>query len=725
MKYYAHSPKDSVPAQEYAVHVLNVRERSVKYAQDCAEHSRTDGDLLVRLAEMSSVFHDLGKLDKDNQRVLSGEIKARSLPKNHVDAGTAHFLRNENYLLAASIYAHHTRLPDFIDESNRESKIFRDSELMGETDRLLPDYERIHNQIIPFSVTAEIDTPQGDLRVFLRILLSCLSDADHTDTAVNYGRYPNYEKTVMLLPLERLEMLNRHVETLGENSERNILRREMYSACCNASVTQNIASCDSPVGSGKTTSVMAHLLSQAAKRGLRRIFVVLPFTNIIKQSVETYRKALVLPGEKAEDVVAELHHRADFESEEARHLTALWRAPIIVTTAVAFFETLAANTPSTLRRLHELPGSAIFVDESHSALPVELLPLAWKWMNIYADEWKCYWVLASGSLTRFWQIPEISQSSHNRSVSEIVYDNLRERLSVYENNRISYRCDLRPKNVDELMVWISSYSGPRFMILNTVQSAAVLAGAFASHFGREKVEHLSTALTPIDREITLDRIKKRLSDKNDTDWTLIATSCVEAGVDFSFNIGFRELGSLVSLLQAAGRVNRNGDNADAEIWTFRLTNSNTLIDNPGMKNASEILRGYFERGEVISPALSTQSIEDEIHLAGVKTIYEKLLTNENNARFPYVAENFKVIDSNTRIAIVSEKVAVGLESGKIDWRELQKNSVQIAYYKLKQLGTPEILPDIYKWNLLYDDFLGYMAGVLQLEAINRQGGSVI
>lgn len=67
--------------------------------------------------------------------------------------------------------------------------------------------------------------------------------------------------------------------------------------------------------------------------------------------------------------MAELHHRADFEDNDLRYLTALWRAPIIVTTAVGFYETLASNKPAALRRLHELPGSAIFVDEAHAALP--------------------------------------------------------------------------------------------------------------------------------------------------------------------------------------------------------------------------------------------------------------------------------------------------------------------------------------------------------------------
>ena len=104
--------------------------------------------------------------------------------------------------------------------------------------------------------------------------------------------------------------------------------------------------CDSPVGSGKTTAVMAHLLQQASQRNSHRIFVVLPYTSIIQQSVDIYRKALVLPEENPEEVVAELHSRADFQDFDTRYLTSSWRAPIIVTTAVAFFETLSSCQPS-------------------------------------------------------------------------------------------------------------------------------------------------------------------------------------------------------------------------------------------------------------------------------------------------------------------------------------------------------------------------------------------
>lgn len=722
MKYYAHSPQNEIPAQEYAAHILAVRERAVKYATEAGRYSVNDGGLLSNFSYLGATFHDLGKLDDENQLVLSGRKKGKHLPKHHQDAGTAHFLQETSFSphTAALISSHHCGFPDFQDEINRGEDAFRDKKFMNEIDKLLETYEKIHDTLISSSLVSESSTPQSDRSVFLRMLLSCLADADHTDTAINYRKYPSNEKTIRLRPLERLKALNSHMENFKKNKERDHLRSEMYVACRDKEINENISSCDSPVGSGKTTAVMAHLLAQAEKRGLRRIFVILPFTNIIKQSVDTYRKYLILPGENPKDVVAELHHRADFESKEIRHLTALWRAPIIVTTAVAFFETLASTTPSTLRRLHELPGSAIFVDESHASLPAKLIPLTWQWMNIYAKEWGCYWVLASGSLNRFWEIPEISQNTNVVSVSEIVKDELRNKLFRYEANRIIYRSDLTPKGIQELIDWISKFPGPRLVIFNTVQSAAVVADEIRKQFGRESVEHLSTALTSNDRDKTLDRVKKRLASETDQDWTLVATSCVEAGVDISFRTGFRELGSLLSLLQTAGRVNREGLFDDAEIWTFLLAPDVMLKENPGMKDSAAILRNYIEQGKDITPALSTQSIADEIRLKGVSSQFRKLLELEDTQCFRSVENDFQVIDSNTRIVLVNEDDIKNLEHGSFDWQDLQRNSVQVANFKLKELQTPEIVPGIFKWNLEYDDFLGYMAGIIQQKKFSDQ-----
>jgi len=720
MNYYAHSMRDDIPAQEYAAHINGVITLAHKYVKTISRHIKNNKLLFSQVVEKAAAFHDLGKLCKDNQYVLSGHKQSQALPINHVDAGVAHFL-NEQHLSAISaaiVQAHHLGFPDFPAEINKGNMAFRDPSVAFAVDTELSMLERIHNSL----VATEFSYANEDLKispsVFYRMALSCVVDADHTETAINYRKYPKVENEILLRATERLSQLDKYIEGLkqhGTDDVRSSLRNEMYYACRNAKVDSSISSCDSPVGSGKTTAVMAHLLAQAEKRGLRRIFVILPFTNIITQSVDIYRNALTLPGENPSEVIAEIHHRADFESKDARHLTALWRAPIIVTTAVAFFETLASNSTATLRRLHELPGSAIFVDEAHAALPTYLLPLAWKWIQIYASEWSCYWVMASGSLNRFWKISEITYGNNSIDVPEIIDDNLRSRLSVYENNRISYRCELTPKSTEEIANWITDFPGPILVILNTVQSAAVLADYIATHFGRKHVEHLSTALTAKDRERTLKRVKSRLKDKEDVDWIFVATSCVEAGVNLSFKTGFRELGSLVSLLQTAGRVNRDGNISDSEIWTFCILEDGMFKVNPGLEQASSILKKYFESGKPITPELSTKSIADEIALYGLSGNHKKLVSNEKILNFRQVECDFKVIDSNTRLTIVDMDVAERLQYGKVDWKELQQVSVQIAKYKLDELKTPIIIDGIYKWNLDYDDFLGYMSGIIKMK----------
>lgn len=716
IEYFAHSPKDGYPAQTYAQHINGVLERTRRHASDAARYSLADGALLLNIAEIAAVYHDLGKLDKENQPILSGQKKANRLPLNHADAGAA-FLLDDTcpaVLAAISVAAHHIGLPDYWMQINREDSAFRDDSIKARVDSTLSECLQIHSGNVSARPAIENAVPSGDFSVFLRMLLSCLVDADHTDTASHYGKYPESSDIIPLRPAERLVLLDRYVATLGnsdEDDERNRLRSGMYTVCRDSSICENIAACDAPVGSGKTTAVMAHLLAQASQRGLRRIFVVLPFTNIIQQSVEKYREALVFPGENGEEVVAELHHRAEFESEDTRHLTALWRAPIIVTTAVAFFETLAAKTPSALRRLHELAGSAVFVDEAHAALPARLLPIAWRWINIYANEWSCYWILASGSLNQFWEIKEISEQK--LEVPNIANPSLRASLNAFEGKRIEYRANLTPQPLETFVEVVAQSQGPRLVILNTVQSAAVVAEYICEKYGRGCVEHLSTSLTPNDRDKTLDRVKARLNGADDDDWALVATSCVEAGVDFSFRTGFRELASLTSLLQAAGRVNRNGEYGISEMHTFCLSESNMLKSNPDIKNSAAVLRKLIETGVDISPSLTTEAIEQELKIYGSKPIHRKLLEKEIDKDFPFVEKNFKVINTDTRIAVADTKIVDRIRNGHCDWHELQKHSLQISHYKLQELHIPQITEDIYHWNLAYDDFLGYMAGIIQ------------
>lgn len=725
MEYLAHSAKENLAPQTYAEHIEGVCRRAVQYAKEAASFAPKCSSRLCVTARRSAIWHDLGKLDDRNQAVLQGRTERKQrLPINHVDAGSALLMLRDNCYSALVVYSHHRGLPNMEEEYSGNRPIFRDerSTTRSYTDNTLHELVGRHESIIQ---TIE-DLPEifyeGDQALFFRMLLSCLADADHSDTAAFYGQMPEHEELPRLRARERLLALDQYVSKLGSGDERSILRQEMYFACRDAKVSDAFVACDSPVGSGKTTAVMAHLLRQAELRGARRVLVVLPYTSIIQQSVDIYRKALVLPEEDPEKVVAELHCRADYQDTDTRYLTSLWRSPIIVTTAVAFFETLASNRPSSLRRLHELPGSVLFVDESHNALPITLLPIAWRWMNILAEEWSCYWVLASGSLVRFWQLaPLKALNIPQPGVTDLVRESLRTQLMKYEEGRIKFRWKANPVSRNELEVWVQSFPGPRLLIMNTVQSAAVIADDICQMYGRRSVEHISTALTPEDRDAVINRIKERLSNRDDCEWTLVATSCVEAGVDFSFRTGFRELSSLLSLLQAAGRVNRHGSYANAEMWSFSMQDDSMLKQNPALVTSREVIRHYFDRNIVITPELSTRSITDElIRDDSCMSKIRDLLNDEEHMQFQDVDEQFEVIESNTVQVVIDDVFAREIANGRGDWRQLQRKSVSIRYEKAQSWSLVEIARGVYRWTLQYDHFLGYMRGVLDNERAKNE-----
>lgn len=715
----AHSARKNYPPQTYEAHVRGVCERAGKYAAEAECYSVKANGILSAIVRDSALLHDLGKLEERNQSVLREQSRRRRhLPVDHTDAGSAALQKMGSGCAAMLVYSHHQGLPDLSTEfAARGCSIFRNGNaaVRAETDAALPALLRQHEALFPRKPNKEVQAYDGDPAVFLRMALSCLADADHGDTAAAFGQT---EKAMPeLRPQERLAALDHYVSKFGETDERSSLRRELYQSCRSAEAHSGFSVCGSPVGSGKTTAVMAHLLEQACKRNARRIFVVLPYTSIIRQSVDIYRKALVLPGETPEDVVAELHSRADFEDIETRYLTALWRAPIVVTTAVAFFETLSSHNPAALRRLHELPGSLIFVDEAHSALPIRLLPLAWHWMNVLADEWSCYWVLASGSLVRYWELQPLSGLSMPQpEIAELVRPDLQRELSRYESSRITFLWREKPIGRKELPKWVQEAPGPRLLILNTVQSAAVIAADMAAEFGQTHVEHLSTALTPEDRGNTIDRIRRRLADPDDADWTLVATSCVEAGVDFSFRTGFREISSLLSLLQAAGRVNRHGRNTEAVMWSFSLQDDSMLPKNPALDVSAAVLRSYFQKRLPITPELSTRSMQDElVRDDSCMSAICDFAELEAAQQFRTLAQKFRVIDQKTVLAVPDDSMASAIAEGRASWQELQRHAVSVRKEKIVLWHLREIADGIYQWTLGYDSFLGYMHGVLLTE----------
>lgn len=738
----AHSARDGRPPQTYAEHVGNVIGHPVfgatVSAAEVARYRPRDGQAFIQTVGLAAEYHDLGKLDERNQAVLARSSK-EGLPVNHVDAGVCHLLAQRATRWAALlVYGHHAYRPHHGLPPVRDPRRipldaqFRDPALRGDTEKSLSHFIAAHRQSLPRGQPDEQLAEVSVSQLFLRFALSCLVDADHTDTARHQGRSTPVAR-LPLRPCERLASLDAYVESLA-NEKKNVrasLRMGVYQAARNAPTALPILACDSPVGTGKTTAIMAHLLRTAADKGLRRIFVVAPFTNIIEQSVGVYRDALPLTGEAHDDIVAAHHHRADFESPAEREYAFLWHAPIVVVTAVQFFETLASNRPAALRKLHQLPGSAIFIDEEHAALPAHLWPQAWRWLNELTGDWGCHVVLASGSLTRFWELDDFVNPPV-KDLPELIPVDCREESGREESSRVSYCSENQPLRLEQIPSFLARFPGPRLMIVNTVQSAAAIAEHLNAQGGRVPCEHLSTALCPRDRQVTLEHVKNRLKHDSFKDWTLIATSCVEAGVDFSFRSGLRERASLTSLLQTAGRVNRECEfGRGVPIIDFQLAKEAPFAEHLAFADSAAVLGWLFEH-DMVAPEYCREALQKEAQRDNPRTAIEQLRTAENAFDFPEVSRLFRVIASETQTVLVSHEIEERLRSSspseRPDWKEIMQNSVQVWSNRLSLLpfrplaGFDEILVI---QEGCYDDFLGYMKGILPLLRGRMEGGFVL
>ena len=727
----AHSARNGNPPQTYADHVGNVIGHHVYgatvNASRVARYRPRDGQAFIQTVGIAAEYHDLGKLDDRNQAVLSRSSK-EGLPVNHVDAGVCHLLAEKATRWAALlVYGHHAYkphlgLPSLPGEMPAPGR-FRDPNLLGQTEQVLRDLVARHHKSFPSTQLVNHLSQVEPSQLFLRFALSCLVDADHADTAHHQGQTVP-QVGLALRPAERLASLDRYVERLAKEktNARTGFRVKVYQAARNAPTSSSMFACDSPVGTGKTTAIMAHLLRAAVDNGLRRVFVVLPFTNIIEQSVAVYRDALTLDGERGEEVVAAHHHRADFESLEAREYAFRWHAPVVVVTAVQFFETLASNNPAALRKLHQLAGSTIFIDEAHAALPIHLWPQAWRWLKELSEEWGwgCHVVLASGSLNRFWELEDLVNPPV-KDLPELLPPDCREETGREESRRVVYRTEEQPLRLEQIPGYLAKLAGPRLMIVNTVQSAAAIADFLNVKLGRVSCEHLSTALCPRDRHVTLEHVKNRLRHGTFKEWTLVATSCVEAGVDFSFRTGLRERASLTSLLQTAGRVNRECEfGLGVPVIDFQLAKEAPFTEHPAFTDAAAVLAGLFE-AKMVAPEYCREALRKEAQRDNPAEAIKRLLRAEDAFDFPEVAQLFRVIATDTRTVLVDQEVQKRLESKQLSerphWKEIMESSVQIWASRLDE-GKWPLKPighdgELWAWIGKYDSFLGYMAWVIE------------
>lgn len=392
-----------------------------------------------------------------------------------------------------------------------------------------------------------------DFSFWIRMLFSSLVDADFLDTE----RYMNDERYHLrggYLRIDTLlEKLNSHMDLFENNSAKtkvNRIRKEIRVKCQEAAQSkQGIFSLTVPTGGGKTLSSLTFALEHAKKYGLNRIIYVIPYTSIIEQNANVFKSVL------GDDQVIEHHSSLDEEKEtpKSRISAENWDAPVIVTTSVQFFESLFSAKPGRCRKLHNIANSVVILDEAQ-LVPAEFLKPILSIIQLLVDHYNVSFVISTATQPAFADRVESNYEFNGlKEIKEIVgtADEVKKLYDSLKRNTIKFPMDLNtPISWGELAEDLLTHDRV-LCIVSDRKSCRELYKLMP-----QGSYHLSALMCGSHRSQVIAEIKQKLI--NNEVVRVISTQLVEAGVDVDFPIVYRALAGLDSIVQAAGRCNREG-----------------------------------------------------------------------------------------------------------------------------------------------------------------------
>lgn len=626
-RFLAHIAEDG-RTQTVSEHLHGTAELAMGYA---AEFDAAEQGYLAGLV------HDIGKYSEAFQRRLQGgEIV------DHATAGAQVCQKLGQPFAAFCAAGHHTGLLDMGSKVDREDA----GTMRGRLKKQVEDYSAFSKEInLPdASFPAYCGKDSLTDSFFIRMLFSAMKDADCIDTE-NFERG---EKRPENPPLEELHKMFREYISgwFPGNNALNRQRCKILSACISAGekLLAGIYTLTVPTGGGKTAASMGFALEQAKVLGKKRIIYVIPYTSIIEQTADFYRGIFgsenvlehhanvqcVLPGESLE--------AAERRAKKAEN----WDAPIIVTTAVQFFESLFSNKTSKCRKLHNIANSVIIFDEA------QMMPTGYLYPCVYAitelvKNYHATAVLCTATQPALDRIVE--QFWPNQQIEEICPPEL-------------INCDVFTRTVIRGPVPMSwdavcgEMNAKRqvLCIVNTRRNA----GMVYSRLEGEGCFHLSTRMCAQHRRAILKEIRERL--KKGEVCRVVSTSLIEAGVDVDFPAVFREEAGLDSVIQAAGRCNREGRRTpeNSIVTVFRAEEKIPPMFRIPIGAAREATAHHEEMDTPEAIACYFSSLYD---LKGDALDKKNILNQLGSGRFPFetVAAEFHLIEEDTQTVLIPWK----------------------------------------------------------------------
>lgn len=530
---------------------------------------------------VAGLWHDLGKYraefqkmireanDPENAHVEETEERGTAGKKvDHSSAGAIFALEqlgdNMGLPLALVIAGHHAGLKDKADWEDRRCDAAKKCGAFlqpAQVAQVPKDIVGARTLTLPLVVTsAEKDRKKLRFEFWIRILFSALVDADFLDTAAFFkpaeqdlrGDFPPVSDLAA-----RLRTFMEQKSAEADNTVVNQLRRRILERChSKAGDRPGVFRLTVPTGGGKTLASLSFALEHAVRHGLDRVIVVAPFLTVIDQTVRSFREAL---GETPEQpCLIEHHSGVDIERANARNRLASenWDAPLVVTTAVQFYESLFARRTSQCRKLHNIARSVIIIDEIQT-LPNDYAIPVLDVLQTLVDGYDVSIILSSATQPDL----EERKAPDGRRVEGFRQGSIREIAGTPEeiaqsfNNLKRVRTErVQTKSWDEVAGLVAAEKSV-LAITHLRNDARELAERVEQLTG-DKVYHLSALMCGRHRQERIQEIKGKLQDGESI--RVVSTQLVEAGVDLDFPVVFRAMAGFDSLIQSAGRCNREG-----------------------------------------------------------------------------------------------------------------------------------------------------------------------
>lgn len=608
------------------------------------------------ISRIMGQLHDKGKEQLEWQRYIQGvtgynkEYANMTQGPNHSYVGAC--IAQKQYpqlapFIGQPIAGHHRGLYDYCD-------------YIEETKRVIPQDVYL-DEPLPYVFPKLANLRKHDLHHVVRMLFSCLVDADSLDTEAFMNPEQAKKRGFHTSMKELLQRLEQHLQVLRENSvesDVNHIRNYVQELCINESKGETgFYSLTVPTGGGKTLASVLWALHHAVENDLQRIIIAIPYTSIIVQTAATLKSIF------GEENVLEHHSNVNTEDivnleirERMQLATENWDYPIIVTTNVQFFESLFSNRRSDCRKLHNIVKSVVILDE------VQTLPLGFYKPIVHTlDTLRRVF----GTSILFTTASQPILSGRIGGTNPMVgFDALPDIREIIPNDaqlhdklrRVKLEFIEVTKNYEDIVSDICKH--PRVLcIVNTRKDAKEIFDRLPD----EGIKlHLSRMMCPAHVSATIQHVKDALKNQGDEPIRVVATQLIEAGVDIDFPVVFRQEAGLDSILQAAGRCNREGKLDICTTYVFSLGKEHSLP--PGFISQTNNARLNMDKG---SDWFSPEAMKNYFHqlysrIGNFDTAQIEELLYKRECEFEEASKQFHLIDDQTTSVIINWKGSINL-----------------------------------------------------------------